>query len=75
MKRSGWTISLILAATLYILVSIRFFSNADQDENGLLPVRRGDYGVMDSDSAIYQCKAKISKKIIKKSCIVQDFLV
>ena len=26
MKRSGWTISLILAAaTLYILVSIRFF--------------------------------------------------
>lgn len=51
------------------------FSNADQDENGLLPVRCGDYGVMDSDSAIYQCKAKISKKIIKKSCIVQDFLV
>ena len=25
MKRSGWTISLILAATLYILVSIRVF--------------------------------------------------
>lgn len=25
MKRSGWTISLILAAALYILVSIRFF--------------------------------------------------
>lgn len=51
------------------------FSNTAQDENGLLPVCRGDYGVMDSDSAIYQCKAKISKKIIKKSCIVQDFLV
>ena len=30
---------------------------------------------MGSYSAIYQCKAKISKKIIKKSCIVQDFLV
>ena len=25
MKRNGWTISLILAATLYILVSIRVF--------------------------------------------------
>ena len=51
------------------------FSNADQDENGLLPVRRGDYGVMGSYSAIYQCKAEIIKKIIKKSCMMQDFLV
>ena len=52
-----------------------FFSNADQDENGLLPVRRGDYGVMDIDATIYQGKTKISKEIIKKSCIVQAFLV
>lgn len=51
------------------------FSNTAQDENGLLPVRRGDYGVMGSYSAIYQCKAEIIKKIIKKSCMMQDFLV